>query len=232
MSISLKAGASRFAHLAGLSRSAKRAEDEDDRTDARRAEEDDDKHDDDEPKGKKSKRADEETPDNGDTGDTDSGGMKKSKRADDGDDRDDDDEPKGKKSKRASEDDDDDDEPKGKSSRRAEEDDDDDDEKHEMSGRSAAASARRRERARCAAIFASKAAAANPALAASLAFETTMTRKEALAVMRSQPAPMRAVGREAYNPRLGPGGDIETGSKSVANSWDAAFKKVRPRAAR
>ena len=58
----------------------------------------------------------------------------------------------------------------------------DDDDQGEMTGKSAAASARRRERSRCAAIFASKHAVNNVPLAASLAFETTMTRGEAIAI--------------------------------------------------
>jgi hypothetical protein len=106
--------------------------------------------------------------------------------------------------------------------------DSDDDDKTEMNGKGAASAARGRERARCAAIFASPHAAANVALAASLAFETTLTRKEALAVLQTQP--VRAApgaGREARNPSLGPGGAAaQTGHQAIASSWDRAFKSV------
>jgi hypothetical protein len=100
----------------------------------------------------------------------------------------------------------------------------DDDE--EMHGKSAAAQARRRERARCAAIFATPQAAGNIALACSLAFETTQTRQEAIAVLKSQPAnPGASAARSAANPRLGAGGAV-SGPAAVAASWDTAFAKV------
>ncbi|MEC5321118.1 hypothetical protein VSX61_19620 [Brenneria populi subsp. brevivirga] len=65
--------------------------------------------------------------------------------------------------------------------------DDEDDSKAKKSGR-------RAERQRCARIFGSKHAAANPALAASLAFNTGMSSKAAIQVMASSgasPAPAR-----------------------------------------
>ncbi len=67
-------------------------------------------------------------------------------------------------------------------------DEDDDDSDEEMRGKSASAVARRRERARCASIFACAAAGANPALAAHLAFNTTMTRSEAIGTLKATPA--------------------------------------------
>lgn len=229
-------GASRYAHLAALvpARGARaEEEDRDDKTTkkSRRAEEDDD----DEPKGKKSKAEDpEQYPD--DSEDEPKG--KKSRAEDDGDD----DEPKGKKSKAEDGDDEDEDEPKGKKSRRAKAEDDDDedaeddDDKEEMTGKSASAKARRRERARCKAIFSHPAAAANLPLAASLAFDTTQTRKEALAVLKGQSgrAPAHDVrgDRGRRNPDLGPGGEGQlSGKQALTSSWDRALGKagVQPR---
>ncbi|MDP1069401.1 hypothetical protein Q6326_31115, partial [Klebsiella pneumoniae] len=80
------------------------------------------------------------------------------------------------------------------------------DDEDELHGKSAVASARRRERARCAAIFGSRYAARNPVLAASLAFNTSMTRDQALTVLRDTPAGASAAsGRSDRNPRLGAG---------------------------
>lgn len=58
-----------------------------------------------------------------------------------------------------------------------------DDEKESRKGR--AKSARQRERARCAAIFSHQAAAGIPHVAANLAFNTNLSRKEAVAVLQS-----------------------------------------------
>lgn len=69
---------------------------------------------------------------------------------------------------------------------RAESEEDDSDD--EMRGKSAAAQARTRENARCAAIFADPAAASNLPLAASLAFGTRMPRAEAIDVLRGAAA--------------------------------------------
>lgn len=236
MSTRLLGGASAYAHLAGLvPLRGKRAE-EDDKDDAggkksRRAEGDDDE---DEPKGKKS-RADGDSDQYPDDDDSEPKG-KKSRRAEDDDDED---EPKGKKS-RAAEDDDEDDEPKGRKAR-AEDDEDDadaEDDDEEMTGKSAVAKARGRERARCKAIFAHPVAAQNVALAASLAFDTTMTRKAAIAVMQGQAGRGGDRGdyrsdRRARNPDLGAGGGAPvTGAKAQTQSWDAALGKagVKPRA--
>lgn len=122
-----------------------------------------------------------------------------------------------------------DDDKKAKGSK-ADDDPDAEDDEDEMRGKSAAASARRRERARCAAIFSSKAAGKNPALAANLAFNTSMTRKEALTVLESTPAATSAYGdRSARNPGIAAGAVRPSGKQAVSNSWDAAFKKVAPR---
>lgn len=223
---SLMAGASRFAHFAGLTRASRRAADDDDKK-GRRADEDDDGKDaddddgdDEEPKGKRSRRASDDDDD-------------KQGRASDDDDDDD--------GKDASDgDDDDDDQPKGKRSRRASEDDDkdaEDDDEDEMKGKGAVASARRREQARIAHILGHKAAGDNPALAASLACETRLTRHEAVRVLKSTPASSQASeaaggrrpnrhARTERNVQLGSDGSAPTGKTAVAASWDAAFAKV------
>ena len=108
----------------------------------------------------------------------------------------------------------------------------DDDPDDEMRGKSASAAARRRERARCAAIFSSKFAAKNPALAANLAFNTALPRIEALALLESTPVAQGAnLDRAARNPGIAAGGDVAGPStrQSVSSSWDAAFKKASPR---
>jgi hypothetical protein len=90
---------------------------------------------------------------------------------------------------------------------------DEEDGDEEMRGSGAAAKARRRERERCAAIFGCAAAGKNPVLAANLAFNTSMSRKEALAVLESTPAAVLAgQGRGARNPDLGNGGQVERNS--------------------
>ncbi len=106
----------------------------------------------------------------------------------------------------------------------------DDDNEEEMRGNSAAAGARRRERARCAAIFGSRQAGRNPQLAASLAFNTSLTRKEAIAVLESTPAasPIANTARADRNPRVGSGGSLEANSsQAISARWDGHFKKMR-----
>lgn len=63
----------------------------------------------------------------------------------------------------------------------------DEDSIEEMHGNSVAAAARRRERARCAAIMGCEAAAKNPSLAAGLAFQTRLRRREAIQFLESLP---------------------------------------------
>jgi hypothetical protein len=96
------------------------------------------------------------------------------------------------------------------------EDEDEDDEAAEASGTGPLASARRRERARCAAIFACQAAAKNPVLAANLAFNTSMPRAEAIALLQDSPAASttnRHEDRAAKNPQLGTfGGGVVSGA--------------------
>ncbi|MDK8217624.1 MULTISPECIES: hypothetical protein [Sphingomonas] len=222
----LMAGASRFAHFAGLSRSTARRRAADDDQDepkgkrGRASEDDEDEHaDEDEPKGKRSHRASDDDDDDQD----------ESEASDD-----DEDEPKGKRSRRASDDDDDDQgEPKGKRSRRASDDDDDtdaEDDEDELNGKSSAAGARRREQARIAHILGNKAAANNPALAVSLACTTRMSRHAAVRVLRDQPErdDERPHGRQSRSERnvtigsdAGPRGKAKTDA-----GWARAFGKA------
>jgi hypothetical protein len=101
--------------------------------------------------------------------------------------------------------------------------DDDEDKDEEMRGNSAAAQARRREQARCAAIFASPAAARNPVLAANLAFKGRMPRREAVALLEGTPAPAAASheSRASRNPQVGAGGGSKpTPQQAAAARWD------------
>jgi hypothetical protein len=201
------ASALSFAHLAGLA-SARASEDDDKDPKKDSAEGDDPEKKDDDDKTKSNKADDDKE--------------KKTAEGDDPDKKDDDDsKSKGKKAK-SEEDDDDNKKP-------AAEDDDDEDE-DEMRGNSAAASARRRERARCAAIFASKAAGRNPALAANLAFNTSMTRQEALAVLENSPAAVTSIGdRSARNPDLGAGGEMGAPKQSAADRMADRMRAVQGR---
>jgi hypothetical protein len=113
---------------------------------------------------------------------------------------------------------------------------DEDDDERELRGSSREASARRRERARCAAILGSGLAARNPELAMSLAFETNMTRQQALRTLARTPAAAPgATGRADRNPRIGDGGERSvSGGQAVQASWGSAFAKVgatKPQAA-
>lgn len=232
---SLAARGLSFAHLAGLSNRAAKAEDDEDKKDARAEGDSDDeeentdrnREDGDAKKGKAKGRAkasdDDEEDDQCDDGQK---SCKKAKKAEDGDETKD----------YASEDDDDEDDQGDdgqKSGKRAKAEEDDDDEDEEMRGNSAVARGRRREQARCAAIFASKAAARNPVLAANLAFNTRMGRKEALAVLQNTPAAVvPGAGRQARNPNLGAGGEVHRNPAAAASaSWDRAFSKVTGRRA-
>ena len=184
--------------------------------------------DDGDPKDKKDAKADDGDDDEEDTPpkkdkDAKSKAKSKAKAEDDDSEKDEDDKPKSTKAKSKADDED----PEAK-------DGDDDDE--EMRGNSAAADARRRERARCAAIFACKAAATNTQLAAHLAFNTTMTRSEAVGALGAAPVPEpnRARGshpdRKDANPHLSTnGGGSQPRSVQVAKSLDAAFAAVNPK---
>ncbi|HCT2142731.1 TPA: hypothetical protein OTQ49_000879 [Raoultella ornithinolytica] len=110
----------------------------------------------------------------------------------------------------------------------AEDDDNDPDASEEDDDRKegkAAKSARIAERKRCARIFGSKHAAANPSLAASLAFNTGMSAAAAIDVLAStapatQPQATRKRSldqrmQESENVRLGQDGDNKAGGKSA-----------------
>jgi len=107
----------------------------------------------------------------------------------------------------------------------ASEDDDSDDGDDDRKESKAVKSARIAERKRCARIFGSKHAAANPSLAASLAFNTGMSSAAAIDVLASTaPAvqPQATRGRsldqrmqESHDVRLGQDGDNKAGGKSA-----------------
>ncbi|HDR9227811.1 TPA: hypothetical protein QDB19_004061 [Burkholderia vietnamiensis] len=186
-----------FAHLAGLSSRAARAENEDDERKQREGESDDDyakRMEELDEKEEEARRAEEEKKD------------EEARRAEE--------ERKEEEARARGEDDQDSD---------LETDDDDE----EMRGKSASARARKRERARCAAIFASPAAARNPVLAANLAFKTSMKRSEAISMLQATPAPASAahVNRAARNPNLGAdGGQKPSQQQAIAARWDANLK--------
>lgn len=200
------ASALSFAHLAGLGfRSAKAESDPDEKDDKKDSKADgDNPKDDDKKEGRRAQRADESD----------------DEYAEYNDGEDEKDDKKDKESAKSAKADDED----------AEDDDKKDDDEDEMRGKSAAASARRRERSRCAAIMGSKMAARNVVLAANLAFNTTMTRQQAIAVLRDTPAAsVPDNGRSARNPSLGAGGESGMNSRAaVASSWDIAMQRARP----
>ncbi len=93
----------------------------------------------------------------------------------------------------------------------------------------------RAQRRRCATIFAHTAAAANPDLAMSLAFETSMTSGAAIAVLDKTPAPRssslhdRMAGSGAAGVRVPPSAPgAPSGQAAVAASWDMALADVVP----
>ncbi|WP_210452477.1 hypothetical protein [Pantoea ananatis] len=172
---------------------------------ARAAEEHDD--DDEEKKGKKARSRRAEEQDDDDNRDPDADDDSDDPDAEDDDNKDPDA-------------DEDDDKKRDPDASEGDDDDGDDDEKRE--GRKA----RTAERQRCARIFNSSYAAANPALAASLAFNTGMSSADAIRVMKSSgsaaaaPEPRRASlddrMRSAGNVRLGPDGQKTTATRASA----------------
>ncbi|MBU8547244.1 MULTISPECIES: hypothetical protein [Roseomonadaceae] len=130
---------------------------------------------------------------------------------------------------------------------RAEEDDDDekaeeDDEEEEdkpkgsAAARQAARSATKAERARCRAIFTSKHAAGRVAAACSLAFDTGMSAKAAIGVLKSLPREGSAAGagQPSLSDRMAAlGGPRPTGTapapsgrQAIISSWDAAAQRA------
>lgn len=99
----------------------------------------------------------------------------------------------------------------------------DDDPHDEMTGRSVAAAARRRERDRCAAIMGCEAAADDLQLAAHLAFNTRLTRHEAIARLESSAAKFSGWDKAFAKAR-------GTSGAPAAASMDTAFRKARARA--
>lgn len=187
-----------FAHLAGLTSRAARAENEDDERKQREGESDDDY-------AKRMEELDEEE--------------EKARKAEE--------ERKEEEARKAEE------EKKEEEERaKGEEDDDSDpdaeDDDDEMRGSSQAARARRREQARCAAIFASKGAARNPVLAANLAFKTRMTRAEAIATLEGTPAPAGHSDRAARNPSIGTAAAKQSPQQALAARWDKNLQAVNP----
>jgi hypothetical protein len=218
--LSRVASALSFAHLVGIgSMRGKKAgaeDEEDDRKKGSRAEDDQDEEDEDDEsdktdkksrKAKRAKAGEDAGEDAGDDEDLD----------DDDDDDEGEEKDKGKKSKRAKAKADDDD---------ADAEDDDDEEMH---GKSTAAAARLRERARCAEIFGSRYAARNPVLAANLAFNTTMSREQAINVLRDTPAEGNTnSARSGKNPVLGSAGtESPSRAAAIAGRWDRAMTKAR-----
>lgn len=118
----------------------------------------------------------------------------------------------------------------------SEEDDSDDDDDHKE-GKSAK-SARIAERKRCARIFGSKHAAANPSLAASLAFNTGMSAAAAIDVLAStapatQPQATRNRSldqrmQESENVRLGQDGEKPSGGKAtLVNKMTSLYNSTK-----
>lgn len=104
---------------------------------------------------------------------------------------------------------------------------DDDSDREEARGESPAAKARRRERARCAAIFGCVDAGRNPVLAAHLAFNTELSRAEAIAILQDTPAAAASrPDRADRNPNLGLGSPRPTGAEATAVMWDAALARA------
>jgi hypothetical protein len=108
---------------------------------------------------------------------------------------------------------------------------DEDDPSMEMRGRNPLAAARRRERARCAAIFGCAAAGQNVDYAAYLAFNTKLGRNEAIRMLKAAPkGPSSLSNRMASHAgqRVGASapGSASTPS-NIASSWDRAFKAAR-----
>ena len=198
----------RFAHLLGLRRTAGKSAD---KPDDQREDETDEEY------QERKKREEEDAKAN----------AKAEKPDDQGDDETDEEYEKRKKREQDESAEEDDEPKKGKA---ADGDDDDAEDKEDKKDAKATA-ARRRERARCAAIFASKHAATRPDMAAHYAFATNLTRREArtalAAVAAGQPQSAGGLaGRMAGMEQLRPGAGAPSGKPSVSSSWDASAKRT------
>ncbi|WP_170975508.1 hypothetical protein [Martelella alba] len=151
---------------------------------------------------------------------------KKARKAED-DDRKDDDDPD------ASEDDDDgkdDDKKEGKTAKRADDDDDDDpdaadDDDDDKDEDKNVKKGRKAEKSRCAAIFASQHAAGRPALAASLAFNTSMSARAAIRVLASS-APEVSTGRRSLDARMQDVPNVKLGADGGSNGKSALVNRA------
>ena len=114
---------------------------------------------------------------------------------------------------------------------------DDESDETELKGKKGkrAQNARLRERARCAAIFGCEAAGQDPRMAAHYAFDTKMTRGDAINALTKH---VRAGGLAARmanvtSPRIPGGAGQESAGpgddKAIQASWDVAFSKTRAR---
>ena len=110
---------------------------------------------------------------------------------------------------------------------------DDDSDGDEMSAAASPAirAARRRERARCAAIFADAAAGNNPALAAQIAFGTDLPRAQAIGLLKvggSRPGGLHARMQAAAIPNPGPDAPPPaTGAQAIAAEIVRNYEQAR-----
>jgi hypothetical protein len=146
----------------------------------------------------------------------------------------DEDEGKGKPGAATASDDNDEDEGKGKPGAATASDDNDEDEKAKAARTAGYAEGYEAQRQRCAAIFASPAAAQNIALAAELAFNSDMDAEAVTRALTKAPAPV-AASRAARNASIGPGfsaGPADTAratAKQIDDSWDVAMRRASGR---
>lgn len=208
-----------FSHLIGSAsagRSARRAEDDDQNNTPPGADDGDEDDDANTPSGRRARGDDDDT----NPGDDDNGDTPSSRRArGEGDDDDDDtNTPSGRRRAR------------GDDTGTDEEGDDEDEEDNEDPK---AKAARKRERARCAAIFATKAAANRPDLAAHLAFNTSLPRSEAKALLKASAQGSTQRGgvladamAQFGQQRVSAGAPGVSRQASINASWDAAARKA------
>lgn len=205
-----------FSHLIGSAsagRSARRAEDDDQNNTPPGADDGDEDDDANTPSGRRARGDDDDT----NPGDDDNGDTPSSRRAR-GEGDDDTNTPSGRRRAR------------GDDTGTDEEGDDEDEEDNEDPK---AKAARKRERARCAAIFATKAAANRPDLAAHLAFNTSLPRSEAKALLKASAQGSTQRGgvladamAQFGQQRVSAGAPGVSRQASINASWDAAARKA------